>query len=374
MKVCYLTNIPSPYRVDYFNELGKYCELTVIFERRSSSERNSEWNNYEFCNFKGIILDGVKVSTDSGFSLKGLRYLKAGEYDVIVSTNFSTISGMLQIIKMKGSRIRYCLEADGGFPGSGRGCKEKLKKTLLSGAQNYFSTSSMCDQYFLLYGAKTNQLVRYPFTSLHARNVLPRVLPFEEKEQLRRALAITEQKVVISVGRFSYKNGYGKGFDTLLRVCEHMSPDYGIYIIGDEPTEEFLSWRRNKQLDHLHFVPFVKKDILTSYYQAADVSVLLSRGEAWGLVINESMANGVPVIATKACIAGQELIQNGENGYLVEVNDAESVQYYIESICSKRIDEQNMAQCCLDTARKYTIEAMVECHRIAFETILQEGD
>ena len=40
MKVCYLTNIPSPYRVDYFNELGKYCELTVFFEKRRSNEIN----------------------------------------------------------------------------------------------------------------------------------------------------------------------------------------------------------------------------------------------------------------------------------------------------------------------------------------------
>lgn len=35
-----LTNIPSPYRVKFFNELGTKCDLTVVFEKRSSSERD----------------------------------------------------------------------------------------------------------------------------------------------------------------------------------------------------------------------------------------------------------------------------------------------------------------------------------------------
>ena len=38
MKILWLTNIPSPYRVDFFNELGKYCELTVLFERETSAD------------------------------------------------------------------------------------------------------------------------------------------------------------------------------------------------------------------------------------------------------------------------------------------------------------------------------------------------
>lgn len=45
MKVLYITNIPSPYKVDYYNELGKYCELTALFEAETSTERSEEWKN-----------------------------------------------------------------------------------------------------------------------------------------------------------------------------------------------------------------------------------------------------------------------------------------------------------------------------------------
>lgn len=45
MKVLYITNIPSPYKVDFYNELGKYCELTALFETDASTERSEEWKN-----------------------------------------------------------------------------------------------------------------------------------------------------------------------------------------------------------------------------------------------------------------------------------------------------------------------------------------
>ena len=64
MKVLFLTNIPSPYRVDFFNEIGKYCDLTVLFEKGFSNERDTSWKNYSFDNFKGIFLKGKSIKTD----------------------------------------------------------------------------------------------------------------------------------------------------------------------------------------------------------------------------------------------------------------------------------------------------------------------
>ena len=43
--VVFCTNIPSPYRVDFFNEFGRYCNLTVVYERHYSTERNIAWKN-----------------------------------------------------------------------------------------------------------------------------------------------------------------------------------------------------------------------------------------------------------------------------------------------------------------------------------------
>lgn len=39
MKVLFLTNIPVPYRIDFFNEFGKFVDLTVVFDRRNADDR-----------------------------------------------------------------------------------------------------------------------------------------------------------------------------------------------------------------------------------------------------------------------------------------------------------------------------------------------
>ena len=43
MKVLFYSNIPSPYRVDFYNELGKKCDLSVLFELQDSTERDENW-------------------------------------------------------------------------------------------------------------------------------------------------------------------------------------------------------------------------------------------------------------------------------------------------------------------------------------------
>ena len=69
------------------------------------------------------------------------------------------------------------------------------------------------------------------------------------------------------------------------------------------------------------FIDNISFDELKKYYYSADILVLPSRYETWGLVINEAMAYGLPVITTDMCIAGTALIQDGINGYIVETDN-----------------------------------------------------
>jgi glycosyltransferase involved in cell wall biosynthesis len=65
----------------------------------------------------------------------------------------------------------------------------------------------------------------------------------------------------------------------------------------------------------------------------ADLFVLPSRREPWGLVVNEAMASGLPVLATRKVGAAQDLIIEGESGYLVPENDAEAMASAIDHAC-----------------------------------------
>ena len=366
MKVLFIVNVPSPYRVDFFNELGKLCDLTVYFEKQTSDERNDSWKEYRFVNFRGVFLKGKSISADTAICPEITKRLKKDEFDKIIIGNFSSPTGMMAIQYLRRHKIPYLLEADGGTAKDGKGFKEKLKKHFIKDAEGYFSTSKSCDNYFITYGADASKIFRYPFTSLYDSDILDEPPTIEEKRKLRKDLGLKEDKILISVGRFSYLNGYGKGYDTLLKICEQLPDDIGVYIIGDEPTEEFVSWKKEKELKHLHYLPFKRKDELFKYYQAADLSVFLTRGEAWGLVVNESMANGLPVITTNACVAGLELINPGVNGYIVSVDSVDESRKCVIDYFSCRQRRENMAVESLRTIRNYTIENMAIIHNDLF--------
>ena len=58
---------------------------------------------------------------------------------------------------------------------------------------------------------------------------------------------------------------------------------------------------------------------------AADVFVMPTREDIWGLVINEAMAYGLPVVSTDKCIAALELVKNGRNGYIIPPNQPKEI-------------------------------------------------
>ena len=96
------------------------------------------------------------------------------------------------------------------------------------------------------------------------------------------------------------------------------------------------------------------------YLKASDVFVLPTREDIWGLVINEAMACGLPVVTTNKCNAGLQLVKDGVNGYIVDVDDPDSLADSLNKILA--VTDDSMQKAALDTIREYTIESMVDRH------------
>ena len=108
MNILYLTNIPTPYRVDFFNELGKFCTLTVLYERRSAENRNTKWLNNKANNFRAHFLIGMKFGADSSLSFDVIEWIKDKSFDLVVIGGYSTPTGMLAINYLKLKQLRSC--------------------------------------------------------------------------------------------------------------------------------------------------------------------------------------------------------------------------------------------------------------------------
>ena len=90
--------------------------------------------------------------------------------------------------------------------------------------------------------------------------------------------------------------------------------------------------------------------------------VFPTREDIWGLVVNEAMANGLPIITTDKCVAGLELIEDGENGYIVPVENVDMLARKITFLLQNDSLRKIMAQKSLEYIKRYTIENMVVAH------------
>ncbi len=355
MRLLFITNIPSPYRVDFFNELGKHCDLTVIFETGFSDERDSSWKSNRFESFRAVVLNGKKVATDRAFSPAVLKHLKKKGFDKIIVSNIASPTGILAVLYMRLLRISYWVEGDGALSKTASNkLKAFIKRFIISNAQGCFSTSKLHDEYYLDNGAEQGRIFRYPFTSVFEKEVLEKPLSFKEKAEIKNKLSISEKYAVLAVGQFIPR----KGFDILVEAAKGFD-DIGFYIVGGTPPEEYINLANGR--NNIHFLGFMQKEQLSDYYLAADLFVLPTREDIWGLVINEAMAKGLPIITTDKCGAGVELV-NDSNGRLIPADSAEALENAIRDILGSEDGLMQMSTASVERIRAYTIEQMAIEH------------
>ena len=127
----YITNKEVPYKVKFFNELSKYCNLKVIFETLDSMNRNKEWaksvkNNFEY-----------KFTRQNKMKFIGiLNEIKKYKYDIIIFGCVNDINQIIAMIIMRLFNKKYILSIDGECF-IGNSFKDKLKILFIKCANKY---------------------------------------------------------------------------------------------------------------------------------------------------------------------------------------------------------------------------------------------
>lgn len=361
-RVLFLTNYPSPYRVRFYDLLGKDMDVTVLCTDPLAdiTHRDKAWFESGEGNFRLVQLDKARQIAGEYLCTQVIAWLKK-PYDAIVICGYSSPTAMLAMAWLRLHRIPYCMEVDGGLIREDGALKYRFKRELVRHARCWFSSGPRTTDYLVHYGADRKRIREYPFTSLYARDILPQPPTGEQKRTLRRTLGMGEGKIVLYVGRFTRE----KGMDALLDAAASLDGDTGVYFVGGEPTQDQLEWCDKQGLSNVHFVGFRRKEELQAYYQAADVFVLPTHSDVWGLVINEAMACGLPVITTDRCVAGLELVREGVTGCLVPVEDRQALVSALNRVLLG--DYAAMGAAALEAIRPYTLENMAKAHVDYFE-------
>ena len=351
MKVLIVFNHPAPYKIRLFNELAKYFDLEVIFERDKATNRPDAFYNAKEFNFKYTVLKHGYFGEENSNTgeLKKIIKKRHQEFDAIIMNGYSTFTEMRAIHFMNKHNIPFTLYINGGLIKNEGSLKKKIKTHFISSADHYFSPCEQADEYLIHYGADASKILHYIYSTVYEKDILPKPLAKEEKLELRKKYNLPNGDLYISASQFIKRKN-----NTQLIDC-FKDLDSRLLLVGEGVQKEEYERivQENNQTNVIIF-PFKERKELFDIMKCCDGFITLSTEDIYGHTTNESFAMGLPVLSSNKVVGSNHLIKDGENGFLVDLSQNNEI---IEKIKLLKSIPSHKA---LETARENTIELMVK--------------
>lgn len=370
MKIVIFSDNVAPYRIAWAEELGVNHEVVFAYVKDKDKERNDSWlvkDSKYVCLVKlpSLVIRNHAVTSNV------VRYITKNKFDIVIFDGYGTIPNILGILYMRIRKRKYFINVDGvNLDAPDNFLKKWVKKLLFSRYAYFLCGSTFVQNWLLKYNVPFKHSISHNFSSIKEKDLLSYVPTIEERINMKRELGLDLKPIVLAVGRFLEL----KQFDMLIRAFAPYDKEYQLLLIGEgnekEIYEDIIS---DMRLSSVKILPFMSFSELQKYYLAADLFVLPSNSEVWGLVVNEAMACGaLPIIASDRCVCSYSLIRNGVNGYIFHYNDVNALSEKINQSLSDMCIWSKMCERSFEMIKQYTIEGMAKKH-IEWFSHLVEG-
>ena len=372
MKIFYLSDCLCPYRTQWMNLLSTHYDVYAYFFDLSQETRDDKWlasvkNDFKKFSVNSTVIFGVRFSSEI------FKVLRQNNFDIYIIDGYASLV-QVQVIHWLAKRNKTVfVNVDGIDIWKKESVSGKLKGIIKSGiyrsGANFICGSEIARDRIIKSGAKKEKVFRHPFTSIYQSDIIT----FEDKIRLqavyKEKINAKGKKVALAVGRFIPLKRHAD----LIKAWQSIGDDCVLYIIGSgELKSAYEKLVAGLSIKNIIILDHMSREALDEYYTAADLFVHTSSTEAWGLVFNEAMAKGCPVISTNHCVGGVELIKNGENGYTVEVGNIGDLHQRILEILSNGELRTKMMKKSIETIKPYTYENMVKTHIEIFRELTEK--
>lgn len=188
----------------------------------------------------------------------------------------------------------------------------------------------------------------------------------QESAELRRDLGIpSDSSVALFVGRMIESKGVRYLIEAYDTVRERMDGDSHLLLVGDGDDYDSFN-RQAEDVPGTTLAGYVENDNLPTYYALADCFVLPSVQtaifrEPWGLVVNEAMSSGTPVIATgQVGAAAAGIVEDGVNGYVVPERNTRVLADRLELLLEDRQKAAIFGDRARERIREFDYDRMVD--------------
>jgi glycosyltransferase involved in cell wall biosynthesis len=271
-------------------------------------------------------------------------------------------------IVLRRKRAVFCDSTE--FDHSKTAWREFAKRVFFKGCDGFFCYGIRSKEYLMKYGVDASKIIyRYQAAALpHEYDAAQVLVRYESSRD-----AGPTQHRFIYVGRLSTEKGLNDLLEAFVRVYATAS-DVRLDLVGAGPLDAELR-ARVSELKLGHVVTFLGTkniDEISQLFVESTALVLPSHSEPWGLVVNESLSYGCPVVVSNVCGCVPDLVIDGVTGYSFEVGDIEGLSTAMISAVKLSMDRVAVAKRCLEVISRFTpkraaSQLLEGCVRIAAE-------
>lgn len=327
--VVLLTNIIHPCRIpvlNYFRELNPRFKVFYMGQTHS----NRSWDiikdqiHYEFEILKGLNCFYQRLDWGVYINYGLMPRLIKGNFDVIISEGYDLPSYFFALAYAKLFKKKFVLWS--GSTLLSRRVKnpiiDGLKRAFIRNADTYISYGSLAKECLVHYGAKESKIV-VSCNTVDVQWFAQRKAELDNHKEEIKIQRGFPQHIVLFSGQLVKR----KGLTTLLKAFEKIdNEDLGLVVVGDGPERsKYEDFVRRKGLKNFYFEGNQNREKLCEYYTIADIFVLPSFIEVWGLVVNEAMACELPVLCSSMAGAARDLVREGINGYTFDPHNSDEL-------------------------------------------------
>lgn len=351
MKITILTNIPSPYRVDFFYYLQTSYpehEIHIIYSAVGLSDRSWSINktkliNSHFLNSVTLTIPRKMDAKHVHLPLNLRKILSSLAPDILICMEYNpTILSAVRWAKQ--SHVPYISWTDGTLFSERKINKlqRKSRHYIINGASAYIASSTRSKETQIAYGANPQKV----FLSSLSVDI--------SKHLFKRTTYNNTE--LLYVGSLSER----KGIDLLFYALTHVKASYHLTLVGDgELKQELIHLCQQLNLSaQITFAGFQEGITLLENYHSHDIFILPTREDCFGLVILEAMCASMPVVCSKFADGAHDLIEDGKSGLIIDPYQAQAFGQAIDSLLTNPDKIKCMGEAAYNKALHYDFDTV----------------
>jgi glycosyltransferase involved in cell wall biosynthesis len=296
------------------------------------------------------------------------KVIKHSRVDIVLVHGYSNLSHWLAYATAACRGIPYMLRGESrpdgkSVPTYRRAVKRALIRPLIQHAGACLAIGTLNKDFYVSYGAQPHQIFHAPYSVDTERFTRAGELGRARRTLLLESLDLAPELPLVL---FAAKLQPRKAPLDLVKAMDELDRPANLVVIGDGPLRGDLE-RLVADRPWMRTLGFVNQAAIAQWYGAADVFVLPSRHEPWGLAVNEAMAAGAVPIVSDAVGCGPDLV--ADIGWIYPAGDISALARAIAQGCEPEAVSKRRAPARQQSAR-YGIAATAHGIETAVRAVL----